>query len=191
MKIFFILFIAIILPICAVSRCQFGCTCYDDSNCEYYCNQSICQQAIPLWRKCSGYYIHPRECGLVSYCDPNSGFTCQLQKNYGELCTYSYSCLSEYCDYKTNTCQSKYKSSDWLVPIVLPSILVFVMLLITCITVMACRQRRRTLAYCQNPYIILPPDTPYPYQNACTVTEALPPPYPGRILTPAPKTYQS
>ncbi|CAM4860975.1 unnamed protein product [Rotaria socialis] len=159
MKIFFILFIAIILPICAVSRCQFGCTCYDDSNCEYYCNQSICQQAIPLWRKCSGYYIHPRECGLVSYCDPNSGFTCQLQKNYGEL--------------------------------LLPSILVFVMLLITCITVMACRQRRRTLAYCQNPYIILPPDTPYPYQNACTVTEALPPPYPGRILTPAPKTYQS
>ncbi|CAF0826938.1 unnamed protein product [Rotaria sordida] len=190
MKVFFIFFAAIFLPICT-SRCEYGCTCYNDDTCEYYCSNHICQNQIPLWKKCSGYYTHPRECGTVSYCDPYSNYTCQLQKNYGERCTLSYSCLSGYCNYRTNTCQSKDTPSDWLIPIVLPSVLVVSLIMIFFILIIARRQRRRRLAYYQSPYVVLPPDTCYSYQNSCMVTESSPPPYPGTISPQLPKTYQN
>ncbi|CAF1172091.1 unnamed protein product [Rotaria sp. Silwood1] len=190
MKVFFIFFATVFLPICT-SRCSYGCTCYDDSVCEYYCDHNICQHEIPLWKKCSGYYIHPRECGSVSYCDSKSNNTCQLQKNYGERCEYSYSCLSGYCDHRTDTCQSEYSPSNWVFPIVLPTVIVFTLLMIFFILIVSRRQRRRTLACYQSPYIVLPPDACYSYQNSSIVTESSPPPYPGTISPPLPRTYQS
>ncbi|CAF3382638.1 unnamed protein product [Rotaria sp. Silwood2] len=191
MKIFFIFFAAVFLPICT-SRCQFGCTCYDDSICEYYCYNYQCHQEIPLWQKCSGYYIHPRECGSVSYCDPNSNYTCQIQKSNGERCQYSYSCLSDYCDYNTKRCQFKNTATNWLLPVVMPSVIVFTLLMIFFILIVVRIQRRRAaLAYYQCPYVVLPPNTSYSYQNSSVVTESSPPPYPGAISPPLPKTYQN
>ena len=179
-KLFHILVVVVLLPICA-SRCAYDCPCYDDSDCSYYCRNSECQQSIPLWEKCSGYYIHPRECGLVSYCDPNSNYTCQLQKSNGDRCKYSYSCLSGYCDRTTDTCQFKYSSLDWSIRILLPSVLFFVILSVFLVAIIVCRRRRRTLAYYRSPYVVLPAGTPYSDGNSCIVTEASPPPYPAQF----------
>lgn len=191
MKIFFTLLIAVLLPIGTKSQCQYGCTCYDDSNCAYYCdlNQNTCQRALFPGSRCSGYYIHPRECGDGFYCDSNSGLTCQSQKRNGETCMYSYSCLSGNCDYKTNTCQSNHISPNWLIPILSLSILVFVILFIIFVAIAARRQRWQRLQYYRNPYVVLPSGSTYSYQNSCVVTETLPPPYPGTTSTPLPYAY--
>ncbi|UJR19684.1 hypothetical protein I4U23_022818 [Adineta vaga] len=187
MKIFFIVFISVLLPMMTDARCSYGCYCIDDSSCDYYCESNMCQNETPLWQKCSGYYSHPRQCGIVSYCDPDSGYTCQLQKNYGESCTYDYSCLSGNCDYKTKTCQSK--PFNLLYPIIIPSIAVFFIIIIILISVTVCRQRMRASALYRAPYVILPSGAPYSYQSPYIVGEVPPPAYPS--ATPTPKPYQS
>ncbi|CAF0857868.1 unnamed protein product [Adineta ricciae] len=187
MKIFFAVFITILLPMMSDARCSYGCSCSDDSPCENYCENNICQNAIPLGQKCSSYYFHPRQCGIVSYCDPDSDYTCQLQKNYGASCTYDYSCLSGNCDYASKTCQSK--SFNFLYPIVIPAVAVFFIIIIIIISVSIRRQRMRALALYRAPYVVLPAGTPYSYQNPYMVAEVPPPAYPG--ATPAPKPYQS
>lgn len=191
MKTLFILFGIILLPLYAASRCSFGCSCINDDSCDYYCRNFTCQESIPLWRNCSGYYVHPRECGIISYCDPQSGFTCQLQKNYGEQCTYSYSCLSDYCDSRTWTCEYKYDTSPWIVPIFLPSLVGLIIFVTFVLVIIRYRARRRALAYYQTPYVVMPSSTPCSYQNACLVGEGSPPPYPGPHAAPLTKTYQS
>ncbi|UJR34225.1 hypothetical protein I4U23_021630 [Adineta vaga] len=171
------------------ARCTYGCACSDDSSCEYYCDNGMCQNQVPLWQKCSSYYIHPRQCGSVSYCDPDSSFTCQLKKNYGERCTYSYTCLSDNCDYSSNTCQSKYTPVNLLYPVIIPCAFIFFVVIITIIIVATRRQRMRAFAYNRSPYVVLPAGTPYSYQNSYFVGDVPPPAYPGAIATPKP--YQS
>ena len=192
MKMFFVFFAIVLLPINTRALCPYGCSCYDDSPCKYYCENYMCQQATPLWKKCSSYYIHPRQCGDVSYCDPNSNYTCQLQKNYGERCTYSFSCLSGNCDYRTNTCQLKYSPADWLYPAVLPSVIVFILFVLLVALIVARRRRLRALGYYRRPYVVLPSGgSPCSYQNSYMIGETPPPPYPGVRPTSFPKTYEN
>jgi len=189
-KMLFVFFAIVLMPIGSQALCPYGCSCNDDSDCEYYCDKRMCQLSIPLWSKCSSYYIHPRQCGSVSYCDPNSNYTCQLQKNYGESCTYSFSCLSENCDYRTNTCQLKSSATDWIYPIVLPSVFVSILFILVFVTIIVRRQRQRALGYYRSPYVVLPSGNPCSYQNSYIVGETSPPPYPGAIPTSYPKPYQ-
>ena len=156
-KILFILFVNVLLPMTRTARCAYGCSCYDDSTCDYYCTNNMCENLKSLGQKCSGYYIHPRECGPASYCDTNSDYTCQSRKSYGEYCTYGYSCASDNCDYTANICQSK--RVNLLYVIVIPSVTVFVIVLIIVISVAICRRRVRRLTLDQAHYVFLLPGT--------------------------------
>jgi hypothetical protein len=180
------------LVTCIGALCPYGCPCRDDSTCQYYCSQRVCQQVIPYQGKCSGFNIHPQECGFSSFCDPKSDFTCQLKKIYGEDCFYSYSCLSNYCDYRTNTCQSKDMSNfAWMTSYLLPSVVFFGVLMVIIALLVRHRQRQRARAYFTNPYVILPPNRPYSYQNSFpALTEVSPPAYSQVTSTAYPKPYQ-
>jgi hypothetical protein len=186
------LFACVLLPIYTSALSATGNTCYDDSACAYFCSSNECQDALPLWAKCSGNFIHPRECGSSRYCDTMSLYTCQWLKNTGDYCTYSYSCLSGYCDYRTSTCQAKNSNDfNWITPILVPSVIVFVIFITLVSVIIACRRRQRALACYQNPYVVLPSGNPhYSYQNSYCVGEAPPPPYPVAIHAPSPKPYQ-
>ncbi len=188
MKTLIVLFTIATLIIYTAARCSYGCTCFNDDACTYYCDGSQCQSDIPLWSRCSGYRIHPRECGLVSYCEPSS-MTCQLQKNNNQWCLYDYSCLSDYCDPRTNTCRYKSSFNAWQYYILIPSL--FVTIIFVLFLFIAVRRRQRRFAYVpyHNHCVIAPAGTPYSYQNPCVVGEMPPPPYPGPISTP--KQYPS
>lgn len=191
MKSLLIVFTIISLAVYTAALCPVGCTCSDDSSCQYYCNTGLCQSQIPPWGRCSGHYIHPRECGSVSYCDPST-LTCQLQIGNGQWCTYDFSCLSGYCDYSTRTCRNKYINADWQLFILVPILIVviFLTLLFVVIIIVRNRQRQRAFTHCPNQYVVLPPHAPCSYQNACMVGEMPPPHYPGPTFTPSQKPYQ-
>jgi hypothetical protein len=82
-------------------------------------------------------------------------------------------------------------SFNWLVPALIIGITSFVILIVIIVISMVLRQRRRAFGYYQNPYVILPPNVPYSYQNSYPVGETAPPPYPGYAPTEAPRSYQS
>jgi hypothetical protein len=186
MKMLSVLLVAVLLPLVADARCTYGCYCVNDDACDYYCENNMCQSQTSLWAKCSSYYIHPRQCGTVSYCDPNSNNTCQLKKNYGQRCTYSYTCLSDYCNPRTSVCETSSLSLGWIIPAVFTSTFVFIVLLVVIIAVVNRQRRLRSLAFYQSPYLVLPSATPYSYQNSYIVGEAPPPAYPGALQTPKP-----
>jgi hypothetical protein len=189
-KILFFVFAVALLSSSTYSLCPSGCSCSDDSNCEYYCSGGLCQPQIYQGNPCSGYYIHPRECGSGSYCDPTYR-TCQWKKSYNEWCTDDYWCSTGYCSPRTNTCQSKTSSFDWTNTYLIIGISGgSTLLLVLVIIIIVRKQRSRAFAYYQNPYVVLPPNTPYSYQNSYFVGETPPPPYPGVASAPAPKPYQ-
>ena len=180
------------LASCIGALCPYGCSCRDDSPCQYYCSQYVCQQAIPYQGKCSGFNIHPQECGFSSFCDPKSQFTCQFKKTYGEDCVYSYSCLSNYCDYRTNTCQSKDTSNfAWMTSYLIPGVVFIAVIMMIIALLVRHRQRQRARAYCNYPYVVLPPNRPYSYQNSFPALSEVPPPAYAQVTSPAyPKPYQ-
>lgn len=188
MKTFSVLLVALVSAIAVDGRCFYGCYCVNDDPCEYYCDRNICQSQTNLWAKCAGQFIHPRQCGSVSYCDSTSNYTCQLQKNYGERCVYSYSCLSGYCDSGSRTCQSAPISFAWILPVAFSSTFVFILVLVVVIIAVNRQRRLRALAFYRSPYLVLPASTPLSYQHSYMVGEAPPPAYPG--VVPTPKPYQ-
>ncbi|CAF0766088.1 unnamed protein product [Adineta steineri] len=191
MKMFLVFLTIALLPVATYARCTYGCSCTNDSPCEYYCENYQCQLPTPLYQKCSPYYTHPRQCGTSRFCDFDSSYTCQPKKTNGERCTYDYACISGNCDSGSRTCQTNYSPINTMLPILLPTVVVFMLLFIVTLSIIARRRRMRALAYYRSPYIVLPSGTPYSYQNSYMVGETLPPPYPGVISTPYPKTYQS
>ena len=165
-KPLFITFVLLLLSMMSDARCISGCYCTDDSSCNYYCQNNVCQTSISIGERCSGYYVHPRECGSIAFCDPNSGWTCQYQKSFDTPCTYDYSCLSGNCDYKTKTCQLKSSPVNVLYPIVIPSVIVFFIVIIIIVSVSVRQQRMRALALYRNPRVVIPVGVSYSYQNA-------------------------
>jgi len=189
MKRLFILLTVIWLATYAGALCPSGCACFDDSVCSYYCYNSQCQYYKLIGNLCSGYYVHPRECGSSAYCEPST-WTCQRQKSNGAYCTYDYSCLSGYCDYTRRACGYKY-TIQWQVTILVPVLIVFVVFTLIIVLVIARRRRQRAFMYYQNRSVVLPPATPYSYQNPCAVGEMPPPAYPGATYAPPPTSYQN
>jgi hypothetical protein len=127
MKLLFLLLLfltTIFLSMKCISLCEKDCHCISDSTCKYYCgNNKKCRDQISYRESCEGYHVHPRECGSVSFCDPRSGYTCQFKKSNGVMCSYNWSCDSDYCDLSLQTCQRKSGSSSKVPPsIYIPAI---------------------------------------------------------------------
>jgi len=178
-KIFLVVFtLVVLLSSTYSSRCTYGCACSTDDICEYYCENGVCQNSRAPGYTCSGYFIHPRECGTNYYCNPNS-LTCQFKKSTGQWCTDDYWCSTGYCEQNTNTCSTPNSPFDWIGPALIVGITSFITLTLVFVIILIRRQRRRALQYCENPYVVLPPEMPYSYQHSCPVGEAPPPPYPG------------
>ncbi len=109
--IFLVVLAMIFIPLNCITLCEKDCPCADDNPCKYYCENRKCQPEIRYESRCSGYHVHPRECGY-NYCDPDSGRTCQFKKSTGVMCNTSWSCSSDYCDLTLKTCQYKPYSPD-------------------------------------------------------------------------------
>lgn len=187
MKTLLILFTVLALVISTAARCSYGCYCSSDDTCDYYCSLSMCQRQISLGSTCSGYYVHPRECGSIYYCDPYT-YTCQFQKNYGEYCTYSYTCLSGYCSPSSNTCEIRF-SFSWQLYILVPILAFVIFCVFIIVFIIVCtRQRRASVPYA-NRCVIVPAGTPYSYQNQSVVGEVPPPSYSASTYPQVGKTY--
>ena len=181
MKLVFSVLLIVVLSTVVTGRCQYGCSCFSDNDCDYYCNLGMCQNVIPYNGRCSGYYIHPRECGSSSYCDLNSGSTCQFKKSDGQYCSNSYSCISGYCDYIRNVCgtDSSFYYYPWVTPVIVSSVLISVFIILLIVLVRVRHQRRFARTVYANPYVV-PPTVAVPsYQNSYPIVEDYPPPYPG------------
>lgn len=127
-----------------LTLCESECPCSNDDPCKYYCENRKCQPQIRYDERCSGYHIHPRECGYY-YCDPDSHNTCQSTKSSGVLCNTSWSCSSDYCDSTLKTCQHKPypsspSSSSW--KIILYISIPAVALSFICTVISTCAVRR-------------------------------------------------
>lgn len=166
------------------TRCIIGCPCINDSPCEYYCENSTCQNAIPTYGKCKGYVIHPRECGNLKYCDPLL-LTCQYRKSDGYICVADYACYSGYCDPKTKTCQEKNDGFNyfyiWVPSVAVGGVSILIILLVSC-RMYALRRRALAAYQIQTPRILSPNVRVVAYENPAIVSEAPPPSYSEAIL---------
>lgn len=195
-KLLFLLLTVVCLPTASASGCGYGCYCIDDGACAYYCQNNMCQNQLPYGSQCTGYYVHPHECGSLYYCDSTSyPYYCKSLKSEGDYCTTSYSCLSNYCDSSTSTC--RYYSSYFIytVPIAITCVVsTVIFVLVVVLIVRLRRQRRLALAAYRVPCTVVP--TPVgvhsSYHNPCLLGEGPPPKYPGRMNPVAsPSSYQN
>ena len=189
MKNFDILFSVTCFVFSTLAFCpgDVGCQCFTDKDCTYYCSGNTCQPVVPYGNRCSGNALHPKECGSNSFCDPSYGYTCRYQKSSGESCTYSYSCVSNYCDYSTRTCRWGPETYyGWAVPTIATVIFITVLVTVLLVIIRVRRQRRLAMGCYQNPYVVVPGTAYQSYQHQYPVVENAPPPYPGPM-----RTYQS
>ncbi|CAF0776692.1 unnamed protein product [Didymodactylos carnosus] len=163
--------------------CPDGCPCYDDSRCQYYCKDGECQPQKYEGYSCSGMDIHPRECGSVSYCDKDRGYTCRFQRSENGDCDYDYMCWSHlYCDKKSKTCKYRY-GTGFVLSIILPILggILLISFIIFFVQQYYRRKRLRQSAFAGQPGL----NQPYAVYNhnqtmmpmAPTYGETAPPPY--------------
>lgn len=87
-------------PSGSVSVCDDGLTC-DAPGLE---TEGRCVPAVPAGGACDGSVLEGTDCGLGSYCDPDSG-TCQLTVNTGGSgCAQGSECVSFECDRLAQEC---------------------------------------------------------------------------------------
>jgi hypothetical protein len=158
----------LLLPLTTTARnlCVYNCTCSDDSSCEFYCSNGQCQYSIPLFQQCSGYQIHPRECGTFQWCNPLTK-QCERAKSVYYNCQYNYECISGYCSVKTGDCRQR---PDPPIGTIIPSVIAGTLFLVIIIIIIIYQKRIATLkkhsinASTNNP-------------NVCSNAETKPPPY--------------
>lgn len=197
MKLLFVLVTIVSLPTNSLARCGYGCYCYNDDACEYFCMNGICQNQLPYGGQCTGYYTHPRECGSLYYCDQSSyPWTCRSLKYEGSYCTADYQCLSTYCDFSSYTCRPNFSRFTWMTPVIVSGVVSSIIFIIVLLLIVRIRQRRRMAlaAYSVPCPVVQTPVGVYPssYQNPCLIGEGAPPKYPGQMNPVAsPYPYQS
>jgi hypothetical protein len=159
-------FVLLLLPLITTARssCEYNCPCSDDSICAFYCDNGRCQYSIPIYQNCSGYPIHPRECGPHRWCN-------RLTKRceYGTAdyfgCQYNYECLSGSCGEKGWCVPNKVHAST-----VVPSVIAGVLFLTLIIVIIIYQKRIAALKKHSIHATIINP-------AASINTEVKPPPY--------------
>lgn len=175
-NVYFLTCLLVLLPIDVISLCPSGCYCNFDSTCSYYCEFNQCQPQIANGDRCSGHYVHPNECGSISYCDSTT-FTCRYQKSTGSYCSYSYECSSGYCDFYSNTCDYSYfhvNILSWLIPTIVGGAVFIIIIIIIAVVVQA---RRRRMYAASTIYQTARAPAIRSYQGSYPVIEPNPPSY--------------
>ncbi len=163
----FILLLLSLATATAHRSCVFNCTCTDDSSCKFYCSNGRCQYSIPLFEPCSGYQIHPRECGKFQWCN-SSTKQCERKKSSNHFCQYDYECLSDHCN-KKGLCK-KESEEEGDMGATIPSAIAGILFLMLIIVIIIYQKRIAELKRSSTAVTIINP-------RAGINTEMKPPPY--------------